>query len=393
MKTWSEVWELIDRHVTPAAPVAVPLGSAQGLVLAQNAAADRDLPPFDTSPVDGFVFPENDPSASFEIVAEIRPGRIPGLTLHPGQAARILTGAPLPHNGLRLVMQEDTAREGNTLRLTRPPAPVRLRRRAEDAVRGATLVPAGTVITPGTAALLASVGLTHPLVYPAPRTVHATSGDEIVAPSATPEPGQLRDANGPLVQALLAADGVSLAAQEHWADDLSVGQAALARPLWRDADLLLLSGGASVGDHDFARPLLRHAGYELHTENIAVRPGKPLVFATRGNAFAFALPGNPVSHFVCYHLFVRRALARRLGRTPPELHSFRLAQNLPANPTPRDVFHAGILAHGVFTPASWNSSGDLTALARVNALALVSRSDAARQPGDEVRGLPCGPGA
>jgi molybdopterin molybdotransferase len=179
-------------------------------------------------------------------------------------------------------------------------------------------------------ALLASVGQVRPLVAPAPRLAHATTGDEIVPPETAPGPGQIRNSNQILIRSLLqSVIPSSRIHQEHWGDDPAVAAARLAAEPFASADMVLISGGASVGEHDYTARVLENAGYELAVRKINSRPGRPLLVGFRGRQIAFGLPGNPVSHFVCFHLLVNQAVARLRGVPLPEWKPLPLAAALP----------------------------------------------------------------
>jgi molybdopterin molybdotransferase len=228
-------------------------------------------------------------------------------------------------------------------------------------------------------ALLASVGAVHPLVQGRPRVAHATTGDEIVPPEATPEPGQIRNSNQILIQALLRQSRVPAENihQEHWGDDPARAAARLAADPFACADLVLISGGASVGEHDYAARVLEGAGYKLLVRRVNSRPGRPLLVGVRGRQVAFGLPGNPVSHFVCFHLFVRYAIARMSDWPAPKWKSGILAEPLLNAANRRPTYWPAAMALDAskkklnVRPLAWNNSGHLAALQNVEALILV----------------------
>jgi molybdopterin molybdotransferase len=292
-------------------------------------------------------------------------------------------------------MKEHVQVEGAFIRVRQRDAARHIRFRGEDARQGQVLVEAGTVLQPGTLALLASVGHTQPLVTRRPRLLHAVTGNEIVAPEQTPARGQIRDSNSTLVRAWLAALGLE-AAHRRLPEDESVALAELQDPSLDVArvDLLLISGGASVGEHDFTRRLFESLGYTVRVSKTTTRPGKPLIVAQRGSTLAFGLPGNPLAHFVCLNLYVRAALAGYSGHAV-ETAPFQpgvLAADLPAGSNDRETFwparcrpQAG---GALLTPLRWSSSGDLTSLATANALIRVAASQAGMSRGAPVEFLP-----
>lgn len=367
-----QLWERIDSHTVPLTVREVPLSDAVGCAVAVDVMSPLDLPAFDQSAMDGYAFAGIAPG-SCEVVVQIAAGDVPEKSVSPGEAARILTGALLPAGAVCVARQEDCTvenarvrlREGVTLK-----ADENIRFRGGVCPKGSKLVRQGTAITSGVVALLASCGIARLPVHPHPRALHIATGYELIGPEEAPYPGKIYDSNGPMIECLLALAGVRaqrLRLQDSFDD--------LARCV-KDfsGDLLLLSGGSGPGDHDHAHAAFRDAGYTVHVSQIASRPGKPLIFATRGRQVAFGLPGNPLSQWVCYHAFVSRSLARLRGLPSPGLVEARLSCPLASGGdgrrtwTPaRRSYERGQL---VVEPLPWKHSGDLTPLASADALIL-----------------------
>jgi len=363
---------LIAKHISPSRPAAVPLTAALGRVLRQSVAAREDFPAFDRSAMDGYALIADDPSEHFRVIGEIQPGAVPKLKVRPGECARIFTGARIPAGATRVVMQEDVRLDGNSITLLKRDRQPNIRYRGEDARKGEVLLQPGSRIGIGEVSLLASLGVTQPKVSPLVRVAHFATGNELIAPDQKPKPGQIRDSNSSLVAAFVQQFGGEMVHQERLVDDFDL-LLRKTRKLGNSFDLLLLSGGASVGEYDFGKKLLKTLGFKTHFTAINLRPGKPLVFATRGRTAAFIVPGNPVSHFVTLHVAVRLTLEQFSGITGPlPLVKMRLGENFEAKPGARETFwpaHAqiqngGLVAH----PLRWQSSGDVTGLAGANAL-------------------------
>ena len=372
MISLAEARSIIAAAVPPLDAERVPLPAAHGRVLREDAAADADLPAFDRSAMDGYAVGADDDSARFRVVAEVQPGAAPSVEIRRGECARIFTGAQIPRGAGRVLLQEDCERAAEWMTPRRRDARTWIRRRGEDARHGEVLLRAGARLRAGEVSLLAQIGAVRPCVSPPVRVLHFATGNELVDPGATPGPGQIRDSNSTLVAALLAESGARLAGQARCGDALETLASAIenAGAEW---DALLLSGGASVGDYDFGARALEALGFEIHFRQINLRPGKPLVFATRGRQVAFVIPGNPVSHFVTYHVAIRLAL-ECLEAAPPSwpLALAELADDLPAKPDARETFwpaHASA-SDGVLRvrPLAWQSSGDLRGLLSANAL-------------------------
>jgi len=368
MLSVDEVWSLIDRAVRPLPLVRMPLGQVFARRLAEEIRADSDMPAFDRSAIDGYALKEDSAPGWFRIIGEVRPGMPPFSAPEAGEAVKIFTGTALPESGVGLVMLEDTETDAGKVMVRVAANRKHVRPRGSQARRGDVLLPAGAVVTPGAVALLATVGATNPLVSPQARVVHLVTGSELVAADSQPPPGFIRDSNSPLVAALLAEAGATEICQRHVSESVDEALNALDG---EDFDLLLISGGASVGAYDGTVEILRRLGFTIHSSKVRSRPGKPLIFATRDACAAFGLPGNPLSHFVCFHLFVRRALDVMARRVPQRMLRVQIDGERP-EPDPRETWwparvraEEGLL---IARPLPWRDSSDLTGLAPANAL-------------------------
>lgn len=385
-----DVLELLGTLCRPLAAERTELEQAAGRVLREPVCAPEDQPAFDRSSVDGYAVRLDDAATAFRIVDEIRAGDWKPRSLQPGEAVRIATGGALPGEGLQVVMKEDVRVEGGLVTVLRRRDERNIRHRGEDARAGKELVSAGTVLKPGALGLLASVGCVRPLITCLPRVLHLATGNEIVPPGQTPVRGQIRDSNSTLVRAFLGQWGIT-PVQVRLPEDEMRALAEIRNPRSEldQVGLLLVSGGASVGEHDFTRRLLEEAGFTIHVSKTRARPGKPLIVAQRGHTLAFGLPGNPLAHFVCLNLYVRAALAAWSGETP-EAHFLtgELASELAADAHARETFWPARWSMGdgvaALTPLRWRSSGDLTALATANALLRVPAGTERLQRGSRV---------
>jgi molybdopterin molybdotransferase len=391
----NEVLALLTQLCRPLDTERVTLADAAGRVLREPVRAPEDQPPFDRSSVDGFAVRMDDHATQFRVVDEIRAGDWKPRALPPGETVRIATGAPLPCDGLQVVMKEDAHVEAGQLTVVQRDDERNIRFRGEDAPAGAVLVEAGAILLPGTLALLASVGCTRPLVTQSPRVLHLATGNEIVPPERTPEGGQIRDSNSTLVHAFLGQWEI-VPDQTRVADDWPRLISEIQNPKSEvrnqksEIDLLLVSGGASVGEHDFTRRLLEESGFTIHVSKTTARPGKPLIVAQRGGTVAFGLPGNPLAHFVCLNLYVRAALEALTGQSNKTTFvTGELAADLAAGGNTRETFWPAFwtLRDGVamLTPLRWSSSGDLTSLATANALVRVTAGTERFQRGSRMK--------
>ena len=381
----------IHAHCQPLAPTRVPLARAFGRVLRETVFAPTDLPPFDCSSRDGYALLADDPAREFQVVDTLHAAAWKPRQLQPGEAVRVATGAALPCPGLRVVMLEHAERTGDRVRIVWNEDATNIRLRGEEMRAGQPLVPVDIVLTAGALALLATAGSVEPLVSPRLRVSHFTTGNELVAPGQTPAPGQIRDSNSMLIHGLLQRFPCDLE-QNHLPEDFAGAWARLDLDRLAAADMILISGGASVGDKDFTRSLLERLGFEIVFSQVNIRPGRPLIFGVNGSRVAFGLPGNPLAHFVCFHVAVATALARLTGEKVPAFFPGRLAVRLDDPPSPRETlwparleFFGGFLQ---LRPLAWSSSGDATCFAEANALIRKPANDGPLAAGAEVNFLP-----
>ncbi|HEX4343731.1 MAG TPA: molybdenum cofactor biosynthesis protein MoaE [Verrucomicrobiae bacterium] len=378
----------INSHCQILPVVRVALKDAIGRVLRETVNATEDLPSSDRSTRDGYAILADDSSEGFQVVDTIHAADWKPRELKTGEAVRIATGGVLPGDGLRVVMQEHVERGGDQLKIIKHVPGENIRKRGEDMKVGQMLVLEGARLDAGKLALLATVGCAKPLVGSRLRVVHFTTGDEIIPPDKTPKLGQVRDSNSILIRGLLERFGCDLR-QEHLPEDFEKAKSQIgdAQTVIHNVDLLLISGGASVGDKDFTRPLLEWLGFEIVFNQVNVRPGRPLIFGVNGAQAAFGLPGNPLSHFICFHLFVTMALRKMVGEAPQQMLRARLATKLEDSPNPRETLWPARLDAAGLHPLAWASSGDVTCLAETNALIRVPANIGSIDAGMEIEFL------
>ena len=310
MITISEAKEIILSKIVPLGNEKVPLADSVGRVLSEDVAADLDLPPFDRSQMDGFAVISGDTvsaPAALSIVGESAAGKGWNGELKSGQSVRIMTGARVPRGADAVQQVELTETEGSSVKILEPV------RDGKNIVRRGTEVRAGDpVLSPGVRiektmiATLASFGYAEVKVSRRPRLGILATGSEIVEIDATPKKDQIRNSNSAMIAAF--AEGLADAEVLPTAIDDPEGlERSIVGALER-CDCLVISGGVSVGDYDFTKPVLKRIGAEVFFERLALKPGKPTVFGRLGEKYIFGLPGNPVSIAVTFLLFVRSAL-------------------------------------------------------------------------------------
>lgn len=379
-----EVWNVIDRETAPVATQSFAADDALGLVLREDVRAEVDQPRFDLSEVDGFAFASETPGLC-RIAGMIAAGEPPDFQVCDGTAVRVMTGAPIPPGTFGMRKQEDCVIHDGMVQPTDGPIAegAWIRRRGEVFLTGDTVLPAGSKVTPGMIALAASAGISTVVASRPITALHLITGDEVAAAGTPPHPFHIPDSNGPMLRALFRKDHV-VAQSLHLGDEKAALDTTVAGC---SADLLIISGGSGPGERDFTLQSLETAGFTVLINGINSRPGKPLIFAKRGNQVAFGLPGNPLAHWVCHHAFVRRALARFAGITPQPLNETILAKTTHDSGDGRRTWTPAIVecdplqSQAMALP--WRHSGDLSPLARANALLF----DACMKPGERVRYL------
>ncbi len=300
------------------------------------------------------------------------------LSVRPGEAIRIFTGAPLPGGADAVVMQEDVTVDGDAIVLDTEVAPGEfIRRRGGDVTEGQQVFAAGDRIRPQTVALLAAQGLDAIHVGGEVRAAIISTGDELAVPGAALQAGQIYSSNSVLLQALLEQSGVRVVSNTHCADEREEIEAAIRTGT--EADVLIITGGVSVGARDLVKPALTAVGATLDLWRVAVKPGKPFLFGRAQECAIFGLPGNPVSAFVTFLLFVRPAVLQLMGANAAALSLPRSVACLTTplhNESDRPHYLRGDLRNGYFTPIGRQESHALFGLARSNSLLLLPPGEA-----------------
>lgn len=301
----------------PLAPSRVDLLSAAGAVAAAEQRARYDLPPFDNSAMDGYAVRAEDGATPRRVVGTIACGDLPGaFSVKPGEAARIMTGAPLPPGADAVIMQEEATRDGDLVSFSSPAAPGQhVRRRGADVEAGEVILPPGTPLSAAAIAALASQGRSFVLVHRRPQVAILSTGSELVEIDEAPRPGELINSNAYALAALVREAGGEPVVLGVARDDRAETEALLARA--RFADLLLTSGGVSVGEFDYVKESLDALGYTQRFWKVAMKPGKPVVYGLLGPMPVLGLPGNPASCQVSFCLFARPLIRRLLGDPHP----------------------------------------------------------------------------
>lgn len=373
----------------------VEIEDAFGRILAASVLADRDYPPFNRSTRDGFAVRSEDarnPGARVECVGELRAGGLFDGVVRPGQCVEIMTGAAMPQGADAVVMVEHTKRSGWTITLERAAAPGdHIVSRGSEARAGALLVAEKTRLGYAEMALAAQAGATRLEVFASPRLAILSTGDEVVNARATPGPLQVRNSNGISIETMARTAGAEPVQLGNAPDEKIALRAAIERGL--EADILVLSGGVSMGKYDLVEQVLADLGAEFFFTGVSIRPGRPAVFGKCRDKLVFGLPGNPVSTMVTFELFVLPAVDVLSGGMPRPIPIFRAKLVTPAR-------EKGPITH--FLPARiewqgrearvsqlpWQGSGDIVALALANGFLVVGPERPEIEPGEWVDVLP-----
>jgi molybdopterin molybdotransferase len=307
--------ELVLARVRPLEGETVPIGAAAGRVLASDALAVVDLPPFDSSAMDGFAVRAADTPGRLQIVGHSAAGRPELKTLSAGEAIAISTGAVIPAGADAVVPVERTVANDGAVDVEEVAKGDNRREQGGDVRAGAVVLRAGARLGPAQVGALAAVGAAEVRCGARPRVVVLATGTELRSPGEELEPGEIYESNTLALRAQLESASAQVTVLQAVTDDEPATRAALSAGL--EADVLVTSGGVSVGEHDLVRAVLADLGAEEVFWRVAVRPGKPVAFATLGATLAFGLPGNPVSALVGFELFVRPAILALQGAGEP----------------------------------------------------------------------------
>jgi molybdopterin molybdotransferase len=364
----------------------VDVRAARGRVLAADAAAVSDLPPFDSSAMDGYAVRAGDTPGRLRVSGHSAAGHPADVALREGEAIEISTGAVVPAGADAVVQLERVTIHDGEIEAESVDAGDSVRPRGGDTRRGDVVAGAGMALGPSQLGALAAAGVAHVECARAPRAVILPTGSELRPPGSDLAPGQIYESNSVLLSAQLASAGVAADVRPPAVDEEDALRTALGEAL--DYDVVLTSGGVSVGPHDLVRTLLAELGVEEVFWGVAVRPGKPLFFGVRGATLIFGLPGNPVSTLVGFELFVRPALAALQGASNPGPHYLpgRLARGVRRNPGRDDLMRA-VVNGDELEPLAGQESHMIARAAAADALVLVPRGDGELERGAHVSWL------
>ncbi len=389
MISFDEAYAAMMAAAKPPASERVPIAQALGRVLAEDVHADVNMPPFNKSAMDGYACRRADLDQAWTMVEEIPAGVMPKEVIGPGQCAKIMTGAPVPQGADRVVMVEDTEHADGLVRFTGETTRDNICLEGEDVRAGDAVLAAGEILTPSHIAVLAAVGCSRPAVGHRPRVAVMATGSELVEPGETPTGAQIRNSNSVQLCAQLQNIGIEAACLGIVPDTFSDTIAAVGAAV-TDADLLIFSGGVSMGDYDFVPQALHDCGFEFAFESVAMKPGRPTVFGTNGAAYCCGLPGNPVSSFVVFEILLKPFLYKLMGHDyQPRLLPSKLGQDVRRKKTGRQAtIPVAFGEGGIVLPLAYHGSAHIHAITKADALLTIPADQALIEKGNVVHVRP-----
>ncbi len=392
----AEAVQLVMEHIHSIGTEMVPLEQTYGRILAQPIIAQHDVPSFDRSPYDGFAIRAQDTAGAsgdnrvaFDVIGEIGAGYVADRAIGDGEAYRIMTGAPIPDNADAVVMLEQTVEQENGFTLRKSFSPgENISIKGEDAKEGELLIEAGTVIHPGTIALLATFGYANVEVAKCPIVGILSTGTELLSVDEQLVLGKIRNSNGPMIAAQLDRMGIRYQSYGMESDDLDACTAIVEQAL-AETDVLITTGGVSVGDYDYLPAIYERLGAKVLFNKVAMRPGSVTTVAVLGSQLLFGLSGNPSACFTGFELFARPSIIGMMGGTAPYMPrmTVKLGEDF-VKPNPFTRFVRAIwemTPEGmVAVPAGFNKSNAVSSIARGNCLIVLPSGTRGFVTGAEV---------
>jgi molybdopterin molybdotransferase len=383
MITVDQALSLVLGQVQPLGSETVALEDAFGRILSEDIFADIDLPPFDRARMDGYALRSSDAGSApvtLRVIGEIAAGAQFMQPVNQGEAVKIFTGAPVPAGADAVQKVEVTRANGRTVEILEPVKPGQfITPHASEVGSGEKVGSAGVEIGPAEMAVLASFGYASVRVGRRPRVAVVSTGSELVNVSSKPSGAQIRNSNSYTLGAYAKRGGALVDLLETVEDTPEATRDALTDAA-DDHDIVITSGGVSMGDYDLVKAALKDIGAEIYFDRVIIRPGKPIVFARRNSTFFFGLPGNPVSTSVTFNVFVRPAIRKMQGATSPCLQTVRarLSGDLRDGSSRRSYLPGRVSVQDgqtVVESLKWGGSSDLVAFMRANALIVVPEEE------------------
>ena len=368
-----EAIQILDR--TPVEPKTEKLDLSKALnrILAQDVVSKINMPPFNKSAMDGYAIRSNDPSQQLLIVEIIPAGSVPTRRIQEGQCAKIMTGGMVPEGADRVIKKELSIKKNGFMKITGEEKNRNICFQGEDVKIGDVVLRKGTLIRPPEVGIIASLGLARLSVYKRPKVGIMTTGSELVRPGHSIQKGQIYDSNSYSLAAQVTQTGASLSTSGIIMDTRDKIYKAI-EELLNTCDLVLVSGGVSAGDFDYVPAILQELNVQLHFEKVAIKPGKPTVFGTWNKKIIFGVPGNPVSTFVVFEIFIKPLLFRMMGYDfhPQEIQGI-LSKTYSIRKTTRSVYIPVRYQKGAVEQLNYHGSAHINALSQANGFINIPR--------------------
>lgn len=383
----AQAFEIVDRElVGKSLPIeTIPIHQGLGRMVVDDQVSALDMPPFDKSAMDGYAVLEGDERDEYRLLETVPAGGVPSKPLTPGACTKIMTGAPVPDGAGKVIMLEQTSETDGVVRIVSPSKARNICRKAEDVHCGDIVLPGPATLGPLDVANLVSVGITEINVARQVRIAILATGDEIVDTPDRLAPGKIMNSNGPMLGALCQRYGLGVVSNSIVPDNREATVLAIKTAL-DQADMVLISGGVSVGEFDFVAGALKELGLELHFTRLAVKPGKPMTFASGAKGIAFGLPGNPVAVYLMFHLFVLYAARLLMGKKQPgRFVSLPLGRDFHRRRAERmSYLPCRLTRQGRLEPISYHGSAHLQALRDSDGFFIVPKGVSEITAGEKV---------
>ncbi len=369
-----EAEEILNRITCRPETEEVPLMESLGRVLGRDVVSRISMPPFNKSAMDGYAIRADDDSKTFKIIEVIAAGSVPVKTINKGECAKIMTGAMLPSGADRVIKVEVTEEKDGYMTITGEDKRVNICYLGEDVKPGDVILKAGHLVRPPEVGIIASMGLSSVTVYKKPIVGIVTTGSEIKEPGQELEPGQIYNSNAYSISAQVVQTGALVKYEGIVSDQIEIISKKI-KKLLAETQIILISGGVSMGDYDYVPQILTDLGVQLHFDKVAIQPGKPTVFGTRDHTLVFGMPGNPVSTFIVFEIFVKPVLYRTMGfNYTPSIIKGIMNKDFKRKRTVRTAYiPVRFNKESKVDPVEYHGSAHLTALSTANGLLKVPR--------------------
>ena len=383
----TEAQDVLERELAAItlAVETVPVRKALGRTLTEDQTAHLDLPPFNKSAMDGYAVLAGDQREAYHLIEVVAAGKTPCQKLLTGTTIKVMTGAPVPEGTGQVIMVEQTREANGKVHIKSHSRATNICPKGEDVQCGDLILKAPVVLGPLEIANLISVGISEVRVFRPVRMAILATGNEIVDSADKLAPGKIMNSNGPILEALCRKYSFDVVANTIVPDNKDATISEI-RKVLENADIVLLSGGVSIGDFDFVADAMGQVGLKVHFNRLAVKPGKPMTFATSGEKIAFGLPGNPVAVFLMFHLFVLHA-ARLIAGMKPQIHyvTLPLASDFRRQRAERMAFlPCQLTLEGTLKPVDYHGTAHLLALLDCDGFFIVPKDVTEIHAGDKV---------